>query len=165
MGPCLLLQQKNHTIPNQLVPKKKEVYAIVASLTKWAGWIGHSPVTVVTDHKSLESWVKKYIETLSGPTGRRARWHEVFSQFNLSITYQPVSTNIPADAMNRYAYPASLERQDVCIHGSANSATLVHKYITEEKQESILTSPPWSERRSHESYQMAYTSETESWTI
>jgi hypothetical protein len=137
-------------------PREKEAYAIVASLTKWASWIGHSPITVVTDHKSLESWVKEYVETPSGPTGRRARWHEVFSQFNLSISYLPGSTNIPADAMSRYAYPASQERQDVCIHGSAESAALVHKYMTEEKLNSSLTSPPsWSRRNSHESYQLA----------
>ena len=128
----------------------------MASLTKWASWIGHSPITVVTDHKSLESWVKEYVETPSGPTGRRARWHEVFSQFNLSISYLPGSTNIPADAMSRYAYPASQERQYVCIHGSAESAALVHKYMIEEKLNSTLTSPlSWSRRKSHESYQLA----------
>ena len=58
--------------------------------------------------------------------------------------------------MSRYAYPASQERQDVCIHGSAESAALVHKYMTEEKMSSTLTSPTsWSRRKSHESYQLA----------
>ena len=107
-------------------PREKEAYAIVASLIKWSGWVGTNPVTVVTDHKSLESWVREYVETPSGPTGRRARWHELFSQFNLSIEYQPGHTNIPADAMSRYAYPASVERQDVTMHGSETSARLVH---------------------------------------
>ena len=68
-----------------LSPREKEAYAIVASIIKWSGWVGTNPVTVVTDHKFLESWVKEYVETPSGPTGRRARWHELFSQFNLSI--------------------------------------------------------------------------------
>ena len=103
-------------------PREKEAYAVVASLIKWAGWIGSSPVTIVTDHKSLESWVKEYVETPSGPTGRRARWHEIFSQFRLSIQYQPGKTNLEADAMSRWAYPASQERQDVSAHGSAQAA-------------------------------------------
>ena len=108
-------------------PREKEAYAVVASLIKWAGWIGTTPVEVVTDHKSLESWVKEYVQTPSGPTGRKARWHEIFSQFQLSITYQPGSTNIVADAMTRYAYPASLERHDVCAHGTAGCARAMHE--------------------------------------
>ena len=53
-------------------PREKEAYAVVASLTKWAGWIGTSPVAVITDHKSLESWVKEYVDTPSGPSGRKS---------------------------------------------------------------------------------------------
>ena len=85
--------------PSQVnwTPREKETYSIVASLIKWAGWLGHMPVTVVTDHKSLEHWVNEYVDTPSGPTGRRARWHEVLSQFNLTIEYSPGKTNIPAD--------------------------------------------------------------------
>ena len=117
-------------------PREKEAYAIVASLVKWAGWIGTSPITVVTDHKSLESWVQEYVETPSGPTGRRARWHEIFSQFNLTIVYQPGATNLVADAMSRYAYPASLERQDVCRHGTALASQQVKEMVHEEKIQS-----------------------------
>ena len=53
--------------PSQLnwSPREKEAYAVVASLVKWAGWIGTTPVTVIKDHKSLESWVKEYVETPS----------------------------------------------------------------------------------------------------
>ena len=108
----------------------------MASLVKWAGWIGTSPITVVTDHKSLESWVQEYVETPSGPTGRRARWHEIFSQFNLTIVYQPGATNLVADAMSRYAYPASLERQDVCRHGTALASQQVKEMVHEEKIQS-----------------------------
>ena len=44
-------------------PREKEAYAIVASLVKWAGWIGTTPVHVVTEHKSLESWVREFVQT------------------------------------------------------------------------------------------------------
>ena len=90
----------------------------MAGLWKWAGWIETTPVEVVTDHKSLEEWAQK----MSSPTGRRARWHELFSQFNLTVIYMPGTTNIVADAMSRWAYPASTARDDVCAHGSADSA-------------------------------------------
>ena len=51
--------------PSQMnwTPREKEAYAVVASLIKWAGWIGVTQVTVVTDHKTLESWVREYVET------------------------------------------------------------------------------------------------------
>ena len=122
-------------------PREKEAYAIVASLVKWSGRIGTTEVTVVTDHKTLESWVREYVDTPSGPTGRRARWHELFSQFQLSVEYQPGHTNIPADAMTRYAYPASLERQDVSMHGSASSAQQVKRMAQQEEVEEGQTEP------------------------
>ena len=116
-------------------PRDKEGYAIVASLVKFAGWIGTTYVEVITDHKTLESWYKEYVETPSGPTGRRARWHEIFSQFTLNVGYQPGHTNLEADAMTRWAYPASEERQDVCQHGTANSAEMVKEMIRQENEE------------------------------
>ena len=116
-------------------PREKETYAVVASLVKWAGWIGTTPVEVVTDHKSLESWVKKYVDTPSGPTGRRARWHEIFSQFHLTILYQPGRTNVVADSMSRWAYPASLDRQDVCQHGTAQASKEIKDMQSKEEQE------------------------------
>ena len=36
-------------------PREKEAYAIVCALCKWAGHIGLQPVTVCTDHQSLQS--------------------------------------------------------------------------------------------------------------
>ncbi len=43
------------------------------------------------DHRSLEHWVTENADTPSGPTGRRARWHEplarTLSQFNLTVEY------------------------------------------------------------------------------
>ena len=37
-------------------PREKEAYAIVMALRKWAGYIALHPVTVCTDHQSLQSW-------------------------------------------------------------------------------------------------------------
>ena len=133
--PVCFFSRKLTTSQMNWSPREKEAYAVIASLTKWAGWIGSSEVTVVTDHKSMESWIREAVDTPSGPTGRRARWHEILSQFRLSIVYQPGPTNIVADAMSRYAYPASQERQDVCIHGTATAAQQVKDRIQEEEEE------------------------------
>ncbi len=70
-----------------------------------------------------------------GPTGRRARWHETLSQFNLTVEYYPGKENLNADAMSRFAYPASSSREDVCFHGSAASHAEVTKLIQRENEE------------------------------
>jgi hypothetical protein len=116
-------------------PREKESYAIVSSLRKWAGWIGFQPILIQTDHRSIEDWVTEHVDTPSGPRGRRARWHETLSQFNLEIQYMPGKDNIVADAMSRYAYPASSAREDVSFHGSATAREEMKKIIEKEIRE------------------------------
>ena len=48
-------------------PREKEAYAIVMALRKWAGYIALHPVTVCTDHQSLQWWHKEHVDTPSGP--------------------------------------------------------------------------------------------------
>ena len=86
--------------------REKETYAVVAALEKWEYFIGFQPVLVLTDHKSLEWWTTEVIDPPSGPMGRRFRWHEFFSRFNLHIVHVKGSDNVVADALSRYAYPA-----------------------------------------------------------
>ena len=82
-------------------PREKETYAVVERLKKWSGYIGLQPVLITTDHKSLEDWVKEKMDTPSGPAGRRARWHETLSKFDLTVQYLPGKDNIVADAICR----------------------------------------------------------------
>ena len=98
-------------------PREKEAYAIVLALRKWAGYIALHPVTVCTDHQSLQSWHKEHVDTPSGPASRRARWHETLAKFDLTVVYVPGKENTVADCLSRWAYPASKGMTDVSAHG------------------------------------------------
>ena len=116
-------------------PREQETYAIVSALRKWAGVIAFQPVLVLTDHKALESWAKEHVDTPSGPAGRRARWHETLSKFQVEVKYVPgKEQNIP-DAMSRYAYPASKALQDCSWHGSAQDSEEMKQIIQDEIKE------------------------------
>ena len=47
--------------------------------------------------------------------GRRGRWHEFLSQFNIVVVYVPGKDHHVSDALSRWAYPAGLE-QDISFH-------------------------------------------------
>ena len=85
-------------------PREKEAYAIVMALRKWAGYIALHPVTVCTDHQSLQSWHKEHVDTPSGPASRRARWHETLAKFDLTVVYVPGKDNTVADCIYRVPF-------------------------------------------------------------
>ena len=87
------------------------------ALRKWAGYIALHPVTVCTDHQSLQSWHKEHVDTPSGPASRRARWHETLSNFDLTMVYVPGKDKTLADCLSRLAYPTSKGMTDVSAHG------------------------------------------------
>ena len=98
-------------------PREKEAYAIVMALRKWARYIALNPVTVCTDHQSLQSWHKEHVDSPSGPASRRVRWHETLAKFDLTVVYIPGKDNTVADCLSRWAYPASKGTTDVSAHG------------------------------------------------
>ena len=114
-------------------PREKETYAIVEALKHWAGHIGCNPVVILTDHQALQSWYQEKVDTPSGPAGRRARWHELLSKFDLEVHYVPGSMNTVADALSRWAYPASKGFSDVSAHGSAADWADVQRMKAEER--------------------------------
>ena len=87
------------------------------ALRKWAGYIALHPVRVCTDHHSLQSWPKEHVDTPSGQTSRRARWHETLEKFDLTEVYVPEKDNTVADCLSRWANPASKGMKDVSAHG------------------------------------------------
>ena len=99
--------------------REKEMYAIVCALRKWSGHIGLQPVVVCRDHQSLQSWHKEHVDNPSGPAARRARRHETFAKFDLSVVYVPGKDNTVADCLSRWAYPAGKAWMDISSHGDA----------------------------------------------
>ena len=113
--------------------REKETYAIVCSLRNWSGHIGLQPVVVCTDHQSLQSWHKEHVNTSSGPAARRARWHETFAKFDLSVVYVPGKDNTVADCLSRWAYPAGKAWMDISSHGDAEETEEAKRIIEMEK--------------------------------
>ena len=111
----------------------KETYAIVCALRKWSGHIGLQPVVVCTDHQSLRSWHKEHVDTPLGPAARRARWHETFAKFDLSVVYVPGKDNTVADCLSRWAYPAGKAWMDISSHGDAEETEEAKRIIEMEK--------------------------------
>jgi hypothetical protein len=123
--------------PNQRnwVPREQETYAIILALQKWESWIGFQPILILTDHKSLEQWAHETIDTPSGPVGRRLRWHQIFSKFDLSVGYIPGKDNTVADVLSRWAYPASQAYRDVSKHGTEQDKEDMEAIMLEERLE------------------------------
>ena len=112
------------------------------ALCKWDSWIGLQPITVHSDHHSLQHWHSEAIGTPSGPSGRKGRWHELLSKFNLTVLYIPGKDNIVAEAMSRWAYPASKSFQDVSMHGSPVSKVETEREIQLERERERCTASP-----------------------
>ena len=90
-------------------------------------------MVVCTDHQSLQSWHKEHVNTPSGPAARRARWHETFAKFDLSIVYVPGKDNTVADCLSRWAYPAGKAWMDISSHGDAEETEEAKRIIKMEK--------------------------------
>ena len=68
-------------------------------------------IMVLTDHESLQHWYTEDLNKATSSVGRRCRWHEFLSQFNLVVVYVPGSTQRVADPLSRAPWhqPAVLD--------------------------------------------------------
>ena len=121
-------------------PRERECYAIVAALLKWHGWVGNKRVEVRTDHRSLENWATEEIKTVGGPSPRQARWHELFTKFDLHVVSTPGPVNPVGDFLSRSAYPGNPALGDVSIDGTAQAAGDVRDMMAADKEE-LLARP------------------------
>ena len=118
----------------QWCPREQETYLIICALKKYLSWVGTNRVEVLTDHRSLEYWSTEHVYTVSGPAGRRARWHEFLSLFDLHLAYLPATYNTVADTLSRWAYPASEACLSTNIHETEQDRGLVIEWDAEERQ-------------------------------
>ena len=105
--------------------REKETYALIATLHEFLSWIADRRVYVkaLTDHAALVSWFREDLNTITGPIGRRGRWHEFLSQFNTEVLYTQGKHHIVPDVMSCWAYPACEYAPDACMHGSEANLT------------------------------------------
>ena len=127
--PVVFMSRKWTECQRKWVPREQETYAILVALVKWNTWIGLQPVLILTDHKSIESWTKEVLDVPSGPVGRRGRWHEYLSRYNLAVEYIPGKDKVVADVLSRWAYPTSSAQKDVSMHGSAKDEEEVEELV------------------------------------
>ena len=57
---------------------------------------------------------------MSGPLGRRGRWHELLGRFDIRLNYTKGEDNVLWDVMSRWGCPAGV-REDTTMNGSAVS--------------------------------------------
>jgi len=83
--------------------REKETYAIVLILQKFRSWVASSLIRIMvqTDHQSLQHWYTEDLNKATSSVGRRCRWHEFLSQFNLIVVYVPGHTQKVADPLSR----------------------------------------------------------------
>ena len=100
--------------------REEETFAIVGTLYEFCSWLAGQQVQVkvLTDDKSLEAWTKEDFDTVSGPIGRRGRWHQFLANFQLDIIYVKGKDQTVPNVMSRWAYPAAHAASDVSIMGS-----------------------------------------------
>ena len=59
---------------------------------------------------------------MSGPVGRRGRWHQFLSQFLLDVVYVPGQNQEIPDTLSRWSYPAYLYSPETNIHDTEEDA-------------------------------------------
>jgi hypothetical protein len=74
----------------------REMLAVVYALRKWRHYLLGRPVTILTDHKSLE-----YFATQPHLNERQARWTGLLAEFDYTISHRPGKHNQVADALSR----------------------------------------------------------------
>ena len=90
---CLFFWKLTKGQSEKWTPRKLEIYGCILILTKFSSYIGLQPVLLLTDHRSLEHWHRELIDT-PGQIGRRYRWHELLSLFDVSVEYIPGKENL-----------------------------------------------------------------------
>ena len=71
MYPVAFVSWKLQSSQQNWSPPKKEAYVVVLALCKWDSWVGLQPITVHSDHHSLQHWHSEAVDTPRGPSGHK----------------------------------------------------------------------------------------------
>ena len=103
------------------------MYAIYQSVFNYPSWLGILPVLVLKYHNPLKEWDIEVVDTTSGPTCRRLRWQEFLESFNEQVLRIEGNKKTVADALSRWAYPASTGYRNMSKHGFQQDVVDVRK--------------------------------------
>ena len=89
--------------------------------------MGINHIIILTDHQALEGWYQEHVDTGSGPSGRRGRWHKTFRRFGLEVVYLP-------GRVTRWQMPCAARRTRLAspVMMCANNGSLADKLAVEE---------------------------------
>ena len=74
---------------------EKELLAIIHALKKWRADLLGGPISIFTDHRTLENF-----DMQRDLSRRQARWQEFMAQFEMKIYYVKGEDNMVADALS-----------------------------------------------------------------
>jgi hypothetical protein len=75
---------------------EKELLAIIHALQKWRADLLGAPITIYTDHRTLENF-----DHQKDLLRCQARWQEFLAQYDYNIVYIPGEANCVVDALSR----------------------------------------------------------------
>ena len=138
--PLAFWSQKLAPRQMQWSPREQETYSIIYTLKNYQLWVGTRRFEVLTDQRSLENSATEHMNTVSGSACRRARWQEYLSLIDPHVSYPPGKHNTVADALSRWAYPASDRLQSTNIHCTEQDRYVVIEWDQEVRRECMQCS-------------------------
>jgi hypothetical protein len=94
--PAGFMSKKFSSAQSSYFTWEQEILAVLEGLSKWEDKLIGRPITLVTDHKSLQ-----FFTTQNRMSNRQVRWWEYISRFNFEVMYVPGEQNKVADALSR----------------------------------------------------------------
>jgi len=103
---------------------EKELLVIICALKKWRADLLGSPISIFTDHRTLENF-----DTQRDLSRRQACWQEFMAQFEMKIYYVKGEDNMVVDALSRLPVVDVMEDVQPCyelwLQGSVNATMTI----------------------------------------
>ena len=103
---------------------EKELLAIIHALKKWRADLLGGPISIFTDHRTLENF-----DTQRDLSRRQAHWWEFMAQFKMKIYYVKGEDNMVTDALSHLPVVNAMEdiqpHYELWIQGSVNTTMTI----------------------------------------